>query len=411
MQTARRLLLLFFTVACLASLNLSEAKKPDNPGGGGGDGGGGASLSFTPLELTVPEAISTTEGPIPQDISDINHAVGYIQDDQNVSHALYWTIDENGVSSYDLGPDLTAASVNERDEIVGTGRSGVTGENVPILWTDPFSNPIELPLPSGHYRAGTTAVNDGGFVVGWSSELIETTDENGDPVTRQVTHAVTWRFLWIDGTLENSSPLLLGGLEVNESHWADGVSAAETLSEDVDTVKIVGTAYNSIDAQAVIWEAVSSFDDQGELQLDLVAGPTELGTLPGDNGSHGDTINRFGDVAGTPGYRKLYGQPLEELLPPSSINEPGLSYIDDINDLVEVVGVHYHGYGYSTPVLWLTDGSAFDLDKNTGGTDWASFHNPTAINNHQWIVGYGSKYEGKGKNRTTVGGAFLLKPE
>ena len=112
-----------------------------------------------------------------------------------------------------------------------------------------------------------------------------------------------------------------------------------------------------------------------------------------------------------PGYRKLDGQPLEELMPPANVSNPAFATIEDINDLAEVAGMYWYGTGLNMPVLWRADGTPVDLNQSLGGTGWANLHSPQALNNAGVIVGFGLKQEGKGKNRRYVDGAYMLIPE
>ena len=353
---------------------------------------------YTALVLD-PKLPQTADSILALDVNDHNSVVGYTSTASNEHHALFWTVAGGKVTAFHLGSGAMANGVNNHDAAVGL-RGGTDG-TMAVYWPGPQVPPTDLLPPDGHVSSAARKINDHGFVVGGSRESGSMRDT-----------PVAWRIIESGGQPVVSQPLVLGRLALDKDAWAEDVGQAEEVENGVYAARVCGTAYDSNDNErAVIWDVVSFVDAQGVPQMDVVSGPTDLGALPGDSESYGDAINKYGDVCGTPGFRKLFGQPIEPLLPPSSIQEPGFSHLGGINDKAEVVGTYYYGFGYSAPILWRADGSATNLDQFVGGTGWGSFNNPLAINNSGAIVGHGRRYSGGKRNAQLVNGAFILIPK
>ena len=394
-------------ITAAATLTLAFAPVSTQIGQAAKPGGGGTS-GYTVL-LLDPQLPQAPNAILAMDVNDHNTVVGYTETASNEHQAMLWIVGDGKVTPFQLG-NAMARGVNNDDVIVGLRGSG--GRVRCCLLAQSTVRPVDLPLPDGHVRSDASKINDQGFAVGSSREFFFEQDADGTIHQRQVIHPVVWRIVAINNQRVGSKPLVLSALAPGEDAWAADVGQAEEIGNGIFTARVCGTAADSDgNLRAVTWEVVSYLDDQDVLQLGSVSGPTDLGALPGDSESYGDAINQRGDVAGSPGYRKLDSQPLEPLLPPSSIKQAGFSAIRGINDKAEVVGTYYYGFGYSAPVLWRADGSAIDLDQFVGGTGWGSFNNPQAVNNSGAIVGSGQRYSGGKRNPQLVNGCVHPAPQ
>jgi probable HAF family extracellular repeat protein len=202
MRTARRILLLTFSIACLTTLNLSEAKKPDNTGGGGG---------------------------------------------HNSDPPIYQLIDLLGFDNGDLGYQSSAKFITNPDEngnilIYGTSyvrTEGTPWEFHPALWqvdnTGYFQEPLDLGVPSFALEAAPSGINSWGVGVGTTQRAVEK-DEEGNWVfpswvdvpglSYQELPTFVGRTSHVSGI--NDAGIIIGGTKIEDptspsGYWTVGV--------------------------------------------------------------------------------------------------------------------------------------------------------------------------------------------
>jgi uncharacterized membrane protein len=388
-------------------------KPPSPPGGGGGDEG------YTILHLD-PNLSANVTWIRPFDVNDHNDVVGFAEDDQGDQIALFWTVTDGQVTAFHLPGGSFAGGVNNHGESVGIRPidpvSGYT--SMGVYWANPLADPEDLPPLPGHFYSAAGNINDDGFVVGQSRELVPGVDKDGEPILVSLTHAVAWRISYRDGQFVVWGPLELGSLDPTRHSLAVDVGDAQEVDDEDGNpmlmARVTGSSRN-LDGQprAVIWEIVGVVDEQGVPGLALRSGPTDLGTLLGSPQSWGERINRHGDVCGngeTGGFLKRFGQPMEPLPGPPKIKEEGYATAWDINAAAEVVGTYRYGHGYDLSILWRSDGTTVDLEQYTSGTEWATLGDPTAISDTGAIVGQGKRNIGTRKQPQYVQGTYIMIP-
>jgi hypothetical protein len=333
MRTASpRLLLLILTVACLTTLNLSEAKKPDNSGGGGGGGGGAA---YTVIAF-APDGVQFDASSI-WGLNDAGDVVGNVTTENGT---VSYHLDLN-TGSYTSLPGI-AWAVNDLGEIVGTTFAQDAGYYLSTF--DAVPVPLE-PLTDDLY-VSVNSINNSGIIVGTSTGLRPTPTEVGQT-------AVAWRPIFTeDGTVTIDGPVPLLPLDGYSS------SSASDINDPIGggPFEIVGGSDSpGSEIEGGIWTIALNPDGT----LSAPSDPVSLGTLDGSP-VYGGAINSLGDVCGSVlvsgvGRRPIFvpfdgpAQPLEV------VRNTTWGTASDINDLGVMVGtietvtkgsISYRRYGY-----------------------------------------------------------------
>ena len=411
----------FHVIVAFSILVISSTAHAQKGGkGGGGSGGGGDSGEYIVLHLSSGLDSSNVDWAIANDVNeydpatDHQDAVGVVHDLDNVVNPFFWRIEGETVTPIPLldggSGSANPQAVNDNDQIAGYR---VHRLSEPVIWPDPFTAPINLTLLPGHEQGKALAINKQGVVVGFSQDVSTSTNESGDPtLVFGKARAVAWHVASVDDELLASTPVDLGSLFIDGDSAATGVAATETLNSLLVT-RIGGTARKvGQDDRAVMWEVLTTFDEDGLPSLAVISGPESLGTPTGASYSTVTAMNDLGDVCGDPGYLKPYGEPMQWLADLKS-DPDGNAYPNlpnDLNNLQEAVGI-YRPATSSTPVLWQSDGAPVDLDKFTAGTEWATFIRPQALNTLGAIVGAGRRYSNGKKISPLVWGAYIILPK
>ncbi|MBD3673454.1 MAG: hypothetical protein HUJ26_07995 [Planctomycetaceae bacterium] len=258
MRTARKLFLLTLTVVCLTTLNLSEAKKPDNPGGGG-DGGGGQndSARFSVTELPVEGLPVVVTDPDANDIV----TVAVDSDEAGYVSAAYVLLDRSSGIVLESGFLPEPLFVDPNDGVMKNGGSGPIGANSvgeivgyaqtfdpdlvddvspprAIYWSDDGDGyDFEvLPILPGFFRSSACGINSSGDIVGFigpwrdrgKAVLWEAGTHNIVDLNTPAIAAQGWE-LFVANDI-NDAGLIVG------SGYLNGVSRGYLLDRDTETV-------------------------------------------------------------------------------------------------------------------------------------------------------------------------------
>lgn len=381
MRSVRRILLLTFTLACLTSLNLSEAKKPTNPPGGGG---GGGNVNYTIIPLASPDGDGSHYGVL-SSISDLSpagevHVVGYHYHQSSDSDRAYcWTVDATGsvviedLSAWFWNHDL---DVNSVGVICGGTNTDYADRSPAVL------------LP------------DGKFVVlpeTYSSVRLNNPDEQG--VFQIVGRHVMWDIA-IDGTILATTTLV----------DANGV---QLYAYDVNDVEeIAGLIYVDNDPSAEPIPAIGRFVG-GQLQIstrnnpnpDVIIGFSDMqidnaGNLLGYGVESSESIGFYPRAVIWPAA----GGAIDLVSEFPSLNTAHGNGIATVDGVMQVVG-DAHANSGTFPSLYA-NGALSDLNQLSEGDEPWEIIGVDDINHAGMICGHGRV----GQRRNYRGEACLLIP-
>ena len=326
-----------------------------------------------------------------------------------------------GVVVWDLGADTRAYAINVNNEIVG--ETHPAGSREAAYWKLDAAEALTGPVGLGSLVAGAQSeardINDGGWIVGWSSL--------GSGTGR---HAALWH---VDALGNVSGPMSLGGLPVADRSQAAGINN----SQEVVGLSGVLNPDSSVSWTGIVWRLdaagnvvgttaisgdPSDINDAGQIagtkagratiwELDAlgnVTSETDLGVLPGAAWSWGVAINSEGEVVGTSGPAGQDGYhaflwsggvmtDLGTLGGKARRKSTPVSDAKGINDAGQVVGLAgvdslSGGLLDANAFLWEA-GEMIDLSKDVSSFE---FQCAEDINNNGYIVGLGPQTSAAG---------------
>lgn len=367
MRTARRILLLTLSIAWLMTLNLSEAKKPNNPGGGDGS----AAYSILPF---MPPDIDTTSSFV-LDLNDEGEAVGNAILPDGGSIPLHLDIATGAYTTLEKGDQGTTKvyGVNNLSQLVGItadGQGNVDG----LFWSNPSAAPIVLPPLPGDIKSFAHAINDASLVAGYSINA------------EDVKQGAVWRVcVDDDGTVHVDDPVALSPLAGGSD------SSAVDITEILDGSALVTGKTSNPFEEAAVWIIEVNPVDGTIASPDP---PVGLGSLDGLY-SLATKMNNLGDVVGESDNSPVVAVSGEgfQLLPMPRKTLGGRA--EDANDFQEIVGqlliksFPSDAWGTPTAYLW-SNGEPIDLNKQIDSNiGWGPLWNANVINNAGIIGGWG----------------------
>ena len=324
--------------------------------------------------------------------------------------------DGGGDVIWDLGADTRVSAINANNEIVGEIHGNLTPapQREAAYWKLDAAGTLTGPVGLGGLVADANSeardINDGGWVVGWSSL---------GPMTGR--HAVLWR---VDALGNVSGPTSLDGLPgadrsqanaINDNRQVVGWSGV--LNPDDGSVSRTGIVWRldadgNVAGTTAISGELADINDNGQIvgtkagratiwqyALGNVTSETDLGVLPGAASSSGEAINSAGEVVGFSGpaggdiYHAFLwsGGVMTDLGTLSKKGRRGstpVSYARGINGARQVVGLAgverlNGGLLDANAFLWEA-GEMIDLSK---GVSSFNFYEAVDINNAGYIVG------------------------
>jgi hypothetical protein len=334
--------------------------------------------AYTIIPFRPPDIASESSHPV--EINETGQVVGFIELSGGGYLGIHFDL-TSGVYTELVGSNV-ASGINNHNEIVG---SVWIGENVEraAYWAGPSAEPVILPPISEEDQSVANAINDDGFIVGYSRH----------PGAER---GVVWRVTFDS----EESPVVEGPRELpplpgHSVTWGMGIN-----NPSAGPILVTGSSVGvGIDSRmATVWTV--GLTTEGEL---ADPGPAYgLGTLQRLETSYSsaDAINDFGDVCGDSDLRPFLsraGQPMQPLVVPKDTQ---YSRATDINNVGEIVGMldvykttgYVAGPGNYRAHLWR-DGKTIDLNTQIPSrSGWGRLWAARTIND-AGIIGGGGRYD------------------